>query len=310
MTMKTVQEQALYLLPFDHRHSYIKDMFKFAIPLTADERLEIIDSKQLIYEGFQEALGPDIPKTQAGVLVDEEFGSSILRSASLLGVVTALSVEKSGCDEFEFEYGDAFAEHIEKFAPTYAKVLVRFNPEGEADANRRQLEKLRRLSEYCQNRGQQLMFELLVPPLRQQLETVQMDPGKFDTQLRPQLMVDAIGAIQDAGVEPRIWKVEGLTRREDCLKIVAAAKRDGRSEVDCIVLGRGANEALVESWLEVAASAPGFIGFAVGRTTFWDPVARYEAGMVTRFQAASQIAQRFRHWITLFSGQTHDAPLG
>ena len=46
-------------------------------------------------------------------------------------IITACPAEKSGQDEFDFEYGEDFARHIEAFDPTFCKVLVRYNPEGD-----------------------------------------------------------------------------------------------------------------------------------------------------------------------------------
>ncbi len=289
----------LYLLPFDHRHSYITGMCHFTPPLTAEQRAAVSESKRVIYDGFREAIETGLPKERAGILVDEEFGAEILRDAARRGYVTALSTETSGSDEFEFEYGAAFAEHIEAFAPTFAKVLVRYNPEGDAALNRRQTARLTQLSEYCRGAGQLFMFELLVPATPSQLHSVQGQKADYDLKLRPELMLATIRTLQDAGVEPDVWKIEGLARREDCERIVTVARRGGRN-VGCIVLGRGADEQKVVAWLETAASVPGFIGFAVGRTTFWDAVAGYLAHGITREEAVSRIARRYNEWASIF----------
>jgi myo-inositol catabolism protein IolC len=290
----------LYLLPFDHRHSYLMGMFRITPPLTADQTAAVIDSKRVIYEGFREALSEDVYATSAGVLVDEEFGYGILRDAARSGYVTALAVEQSGMDEFAFEYGDAFVSHIETFAPTFAKALVRYNPEGDPALNKRQISRLRRLSDFCQTAGQRFMFELLVPATDAQRQRSVGDQATYDQWMRPALTLDAIRALQDAGVEPDVWKVEGFERREDYERVVAAARRDGRGDVGCIVLGRRAEVHQVERWLETAASVPGVIGFAVGRTTYWDAVADYLARRTTRHEAAFRIALRFRKWIGIF----------
>ena len=290
----------LYLLPFDHRHSYLSGMFKFTPPLTAEQRARVTDSKRLIYEGFRLALAQGVPAAHAGILVDEEFGADLLRDAAAHGTTTAMSVESSGSDEFEFEYGDAFAAHLEAFKPSFAKVLVHYNPEGDPMLNARQLARLVRLSAWCRAHDQRLMFELLVSPTKDQLARANGDAASFDLRQRPALMAQAITLLQDAGVEPDVWKIEGLDRREDCERIVAIAQRDRRSNVSCILLGRGANEAKVIEWLSTAASVPGFIGFAVGRTSFWQPVADFESGKLTREAAAAQIAARFREWVDIF----------
>ncbi len=292
--------QPLYLLPFDHRHSYVSGMFHYEPPLTPEQHRNVADSKRVIYEGFSQSIGADAPKQSAGILVDEQFGADILRDANASGYVTALSTEKSGSEEFEFEYGPAFAEHIEAFDPTFAKVLVRYNPEGDAALNRRQTARLKQLSEYCRSANRRFMFELLVPATTTQTAAVQSDKQQYDIRLRPGLMLQSIRALQDAGVEPDVWKIEGLARSDECERIVEAAQRDGRRDVACIVLGRGADQDKVVHWLEIAAAVPGFIGFAIGRTTFWDAVADYVGGKATRQDAASRIAGRFREWVAIF----------
>ena len=292
-------DSPLYLLPFDHRHSYLTGMFHISPPLTKEQRQAVIDSKRVIYDGFREALVGGVPSDLAGILVDEEFGADILLDASRNGYVTAVSTEKSGSEEFEFEYGDAFAQHIEIFQPTFAKALVRYNPEGDSALNERQTIRLKRLSDYCRRAGQKFMFELLVPATTTQL----VGAGgltRYDRHIRPALMLETIRALQDAGVEPDIWKVEGLDSPHDCERVVETARRDGRDEVGCIVLGHGADERMVRSWLQIAASVRGFIGFAVGRTTFWSPIADFLAKKITREEAALRIARRYGEWAAIF----------
>lgn len=293
-------DKALYLLPFDHRHSYVKNLFGMTPPLSAPQTLQVIDSKRLIYEGFVQAIESGVPSDAAGVLVDEEFGADILRDARRRGFVIALSIEKSGAEEFDFEYGAEFARHIETFGPTFAKALVRYNPQGDQDLNQRQAGRLKQLSDYCRQSQRRFMFELLVPATALQLERVNGDNDTYDGELRPLLMADAIRQLQAAGVEPAVWKVEGLAQRDDCRRIVAAARCDGRDTVGCIVLGRGADAAQVRDWLATAAGVEGFIGFAVGRTTFWDAVVGWHAHTLTRADAVAQIARRLREWVDTF----------
>ena len=290
----------LYLLPFDHRHSYLAGLFRFSPPLTSDQYEEVVGSKRVIYDGFRRALDHDVPVASAGILVDEEFGGDILRNAARNGFVTALSTEKSGSEEFEFEYGTEFEEHIEEFQPTFAKALVRYNPEGDAALNQRQAIRLRQLSDYCRTSGRKFMFELLVPATAAQNDRVRVEAISYDQLVRPALVIQTILTLQDSGVEPDIWKVEGLDSRDDCERVVATARRDGRDEVGCIVLGRGADEKKVVSWLQIAASVSGFIGFAVGRTTFWDAIAGFVAKNITREEATSRIAQRYGKWAAIF----------
>jgi 5-dehydro-2-deoxygluconokinase len=294
-------DQSLYVLPFDHRGSFQSKMFGWKGTLTPEQTAEIAAAKQVIYDGFKSAVAAGVPKPKAGILVDEQFGAAVLRDATKQGFATACPAEKSGQDEFDFEYGDEFAKHIEMFNPTFCKVLVRYNPESERAMNQRQTARLKRLSDYLHSKSKsKFMFELLVPPEQGQLDALKGDKKAYDAKVRPGLMVRAIHELQDAGVEPDVWKIEGLDRREDCSHVVTAARRGGRSKVGCIILGRGEDDRKVREWLVTAAGSPGFIGFAVGRTTFWDPLVDWRAKKKTREAAVAEIARRYQEWVGIF----------
>jgi myo-inositol catabolism protein IolC len=294
-------DRALYILPFDHRGSFQKRMFGWNSPLNEAQTAAIAAAKRVIYDGFKSAVGTGVPEEKVGILVDEQFGSAILRDAAAEDIVTACPAEKSEQDEFDFEYGEDFGRHIEDFGPSFCKVLVRYNPEGDRALNRRQAARLKRLSDYlaAKNRSR-LMFELLVPAEKAQLDRLKGDRKAYDRELRSQLMVGAIEELQAAGVDPDVWKVEGLERREDCERIVAAARAGGRDRVGCIILGRGEDDTKVREWLATAAGVVGFIGFAVGRTVFWDPVADWRAKKVTREAAVGEIARRYHEFVGVF----------
>jgi len=291
----------LYILPFDHRGSFETKMFGWEGALTADQTAQIAAAKRVIYDGFIAAIANGVAKEKAGILVDEQFGAAILHDAEARGFTTACPAEKSGQEEFDFEYGDDFAAHVESFRPTFCKVLVRYNPEGDQALNRRQSARLKQLSDYLHGSSQSLfMFELLVPPEKSQLEEFKADKKAYDLELRPSLMVRAIQELQEAKVEPDVWKIEGLDRREDCASVVSVARRDGRVDVGCIVLGRGEDDKKVREWLATAASVPGFVGFAVGRTDFWEPLVGWLAKKITREDAVAEVARRYREFVDIF----------
>jgi myo-inositol catabolism protein IolC len=275
-------------------------MFQFSAPLTADQREAVTETKEVIYDGFRQALGPAVPLAAGGIVIDEEFGAAILRDAARHGYVTALSTERNRATELEFEYGAESASHIAAFRPTFVKALVRYNPEGDAAVSERQTARLKQLSDYCRTVRQRFMVELLVPPTAEQQDRVDAFERTYDLFLRPALTVQAIRTLQDAGIEPDVWMIEGLDRRSDCEHILLTARRHGRSEVGCVVLAHDAGEAQVVRWLETAASVPGFIGFAVGRATFWQAIAAYVVKQVTRQEAVSLVARRYREWVGVF----------
>jgi len=305
LNQRVLTERRLYVLPFDHRHSFQTKLFGWSGALSPEQTAQAADAKNVIYDAFKLAIGSGIPKESAGILVDEQFGRKILIDARARGYITICPTEKSGQVEFDFEYGERFAEHIEEFRPTLSKALVRYNPRGDTPLNQRQAMRLRSLSEYLHNRSSiGFMIELLVPAEKSQLEQFGGDQKAYDRRLRPRLMVEAIEQLQEAGVEPDVWKVEGLDSREDCEEVVAVARKDGRDNVGCIVLGRGEDERKVREWLATAAGVSGFIGFAVGRTSFWNPLVKWRAKEIRREEAVYAIARRYCEFAKMFDGHS------
>jgi myo-inositol catabolism protein IolC len=293
----------LFILAFDHRGSFQKKFFGVTGEPTAQEVERISDAKHVIFEGFLRALDEGADRTSAGLLVDEQFGAAIARTAKADGLILAMPVEKSGQDEFDFEYGDEYGKHIEEFDPVFTKVLVRYNPTGDGAMNERQTERLRELSDWLHERGRKFLFELLVPPTKEQLATVSDDPDRFDKELRPQLMLAAIAELQQSGVEPDVWKIEGIDRREDCEAIATQTRMGGRDAVACVVLGRGADEAAVDHWLRTGTGVPGYIGFAIGRTIWWNPLKEFVDGTATREDAAASISANYRRFVGVYTGR-------
>jgi 5-dehydro-2-deoxygluconokinase len=213
-----------------------------------------------------------------------------------------MPVEKSGQDEFDFEHGEDYPLHIEQFDPSLVKVLVRYNPEGDVMMNKRQLERLRGLSDYLQSIRKPFLFELLVPPTPKQLSALGELKETYDRELRPKLMVEVLRQIQDGGVEPTVWKLEGVEKPEDAKAVVGQAQRGGR-KAGVITLGRGESKEMVQKWLRVGAKIPGIIGFAVGRTIFWDPLAEFKAGKINRAVAVEKVAQNYLDFASLWMGE-------
>jgi myo-inositol catabolism protein IolC len=295
----------LYILAFDHRGSFQKKMFGIEGDPTADETARISDAKHLIYEGMVKAAesGAIDPDTE-GVLVDEQFGGDVPQQAKARGLTLAMPVEKSGQNEFDFEYGEQFGEHILKFDPDFSKVLVRYNPEDDAAVNRTQLEKLKRLADWLHENDRKFLFELLVPATDEQLASVGGDSDRYDAELRPELMRRAIEETQDFGCEVDIWKIEGVDAREDAEMLARQTRAgEGREGVVCVLLGRGASDEKVDHWLRQAAPVEGFVGFAIGRSIWWDALKGYLDGSLEREAAAEKIAENYLRFIRVYEEQ-------
>jgi 5-dehydro-2-deoxygluconokinase len=295
-------DRPLYILAFDHRGSFQKKFFGVSGEPNAEETARIVDAKTVIFEGALRALEDGASREAAGILVDEQFGADIARKAKAEGMTFAMPVEKSGQDEFDFQYGEDFGGHIEEFDPTFSKVLVRYNPEGDQEMNARQSERLKRLGDWLHANDRTFLFELLVPPEPHQVEAIGGDEERWDSEARPRLMEQAIAELQDVGVEPDIWKIEGIDRREDCETIAGQTRSGGRDGVACVVLGRGADDAKVDHWLRMGSGVPGYIGFAIGRSIWWDPLKGYVDGSVAREDATSRISANYRRFIDVYHG--------
>ena len=189
---------------------------------------------------------------------------------------------------------------------------MRYNPEGDATLNRRQADRLKRLSGYLHDKSaSRLMFELLVPPEKAELEEVGGDRKAYDHELRPRLMVRAIHELQDAGVEPDLWKIEGLDARTDCGKVVEAARRGGRDKVSCIVLGRGEDDQKVREWLSHGGRGAGFHRICGRPDGVLGSLVGWRAGKSTREAAVAEVARRYREFVDVFEkGAPREAASG
>jgi myo-inositol catabolism protein IolC len=291
----------LYILAFDHRGSFQKKMFGIQGDPTPEETEHIADAKRLIFEGMELAVQRGVDASATGVLVDEQFGSDIPKRAKEQNLVLAMPVEKSGQDEFDFQFGEEFGEHIASYDVDFAKVLVRYNPEGDAEMNERQLGRLKRLADWLHANDRKFLFELLVPAEPAQLESVGGDTDRYDAELRPKLMKQAIKNIQEYGIEVDVWKIEGVDAREDAEALAEQTRSgEGREGVVCVLLGRGASDEKVDQWLRVAAPVEGFVGFAIGRSIWWDALKGFLDGDLQRGAASERISDKYLRFVRVY----------
>jgi len=307
--MQLGYEKKLYILAFDHRGSFQKKFFGIEGEPDPEQTAMIADAKHLIFEGMQRAVAGGADASVTGVLVDEQFGGSVPEEARAQGLKLAMPAERSGQNMFDFQYEDQFGEHIESFDPDFTKVLVRYNPDGNGEENSEQLTKLKRLSDWLHAHDRKFLFELLVPAETAQLQAMEGSTERYDAELRPQLMRRAIAEIQDAGIEVDIWKIEGVDERSDCEMLSAQARSGGRDGVVCVVLGRGADDAKVDHWLAQAAPVEGFVGFAIGRSIWWNPLKEYVDGKIERSTGAAQIAENYLRFVKVYERAEGKAPV-
>ncbi len=261
----------LFILPFDHRGTFEKAGFS----AKGETGKDISSIKQIIYEAFKKSL--DTVENGA-ILVDEQYGDAILKDAKEKGYTILLTIEKSGEEDFVFEYSEDFRSHIQKYEPNFAKVLIKVE-NGISDLTKNNLKKL---SDFCHLENIKLMVEIV-------------SNGNLD------LILKTISELQNVKVEPDVWKIEGMENELDYSQIVEEARRNGRDKVSIVILGRGESKELVEKWIKTGSKTPGVIGFAIGRTVFWEPLMQFKDGKITREEAVNKISENYIYFYNLFN---------
>lgn len=294
-------EDPLLIMAMDHRESFGRSLFGVTGDKPDHGQVAAMEAaKRLIYAGLAAARAR-LPGGHAGVLVDERYGLPVIEAAHSDGVVLAVPVEHSGREWFELEWGEDWTEHVTAVQPDFAKVLVRDNPAFPADRRQQQLRALRQVSDGLSALGVSLIYELLVPATDGQLAAAGGSAASYDRELRPGLVRQVIADNQAAGVEPAIWKVEGLETADAAREIVTQIRAGGRGDVRAIVLGRDAPAERLDHWLEVAAPVDGFVGFAIGRSIWEEPIADHNHGKASDAETVAEIAERYlgfarRYW--------------
>lgn len=265
----------LFILPFDHRSSFAK-MFGF-VNLSQKEKDYISSAKFIIYEAFKKAITQGVSKDESAILVDEEYGDKVLKEAKNQGFTTILTTERSGMSTFDFEYGESFGSHIEKYKPTFVKALIRYMPNADWT-------KLKILSDYCHAHGYKFLLEVL-------------SGASISNAI---VIIPIITNLRQYNIEPDVWKLEGMENKVDYIKVVEKIKEGERTNVGLVILGRGENKEKVEEWINAGKEVKGVIGFAVGRTVFWEPLVNFKNGKISKEETISQIANNFKHFYDIF----------
>ncbi len=291
----------LYILAFDHRGTLTKGLLGVeGRQPTVDEASRVSSMKDIIFDGFIEAKNSGISGGDPAILVDETFGLQVQQKAKEMGIKYAAPVEKSGQKVFDFEYGDAFGEKIIEVDADFIKILVRWNPNDDIETREVQGKRIKILSDWIEENERKFLLEFLVPATDEQLESVDGDQSRYDSEIRPKLAVQVVEEMREKGADPDIWKIEGLDTKEDCEKVATSIKDGGREDVVAVVLGRGANDEKVNQWLRAGSSVDGYKGFAIGRSIFWNSLKGWHEDQKSREEAVSEIAESYLSFISVY----------
>ncbi len=293
----------LYILAFDHRGTITKGLLGVeGREPTQDEANKVSELKQIIFDGFLKANESGITGGDPAILVDETFGLEVQQKAKELNIKFAAPVEKSGQKIFDFEYGENFGEKIHEIGADFIKILVRWNPDDERGSRETQGERIKKLSDWIVENQKKFLLEFLVPPTEEQLQRVDGNQERYDSEVRPGLAVKVVEEMRERGADPDIWKIEGLDKKEDCEKVSFAIRDRDREDVIAVVLGRGANNEKVNEWLSAGANIEGYKGFAIGRSIFWESLKNWVSEDLSREEAVDEISESYRNFISVYKG--------
>lgn len=278
--------ESLLILAVDQRPWLTKALYGHTDEATSDQRAAITEGKHVVLDGLLQAT-TERDGLDAGILVDAELGPGVPERAKAARIPLALPIEVGGLEVYQTEPTDLEA-YLRRYQPDYTKVLVRYNVEGRTDDNKIQLARLREAADAAHACGTQFLFEILVPATADQLSQVDGDVQRYDHELRPELILRGMKEIS-AEVDVDVWKVEHLGAAANYREAADLAAEHGAT---CILLGANAAEETVSDWLATAAEN-GFIGFAIGRSIWWDAMRDYLAGSMTRQQAVEVIARKY-----------------
>jgi myo-inositol catabolism protein IolC len=293
-----------FVLACDHRRPHLAALLDRSDDPGPADRARIVDAKRVVADGFRTAVDGGVDPRAAGLLIDEEYGAEAARTVIAAGGNVAMPVEASGLDHFAFA-DPGILDRVLAIGPRWVKALVRYNVEGDAAANDESLRGLTELRERLGRHGPGLMLEVIVPPTERQLAAAG-SPDAFARTRRPELAAAAMRALLDAGLAPELWKVEGVDEPGAAPALSEAAGTADRP-APILVLGAGASQARVDHWLRVAAATPGFAGFAVGRSLWWEAIRGLLAQRCDRATAVGVVAGNFRHAVDVYEGATGSA---
>ena len=266
----------VYMLATDHRWQWEEWCDARSIP-----RTRIPEVKRLAYDGFLRAREQSQDVRDFGaLLVDEQYGAAVLADAQQAGVNVGTPAEKAGA----FPLAWSTEPFSRALTGAFVKVLVRHRSDVEPATTEAQREKLDVLQAWCRSARKPLVLEILVAR-RDEPE------DEFEAVGRPAMLAGFIAESYRRGLAPEFWKIEGTLSTEGARTIDAAiaAHPAGRQ----IILGKAADLATIDLWFAAAAASRTAVGFAIGRSVFWEPSAAFLTGARTAESAAAGIAESY-----------------
>jgi 5-dehydro-2-deoxygluconokinase len=204
----------------------------------------------------------------------------VIAEARRDGVVVGTPAERAGA----FPLAWATEPFDRALIGAFVKVLVRFRPDDADEIRDGQWHQLDMLQAWCRRAETQLVVEVLVPRRQEPEDT-------FDGAGRPAMLADFIGESYRRGLTPQFWKIEGTPAADGARTIDRAIA--AQPQCRQIILGKAADIATIERWFAAAHNSATAVGFAIGRSVFWEPSTAFLAGSMTAAEAAANICANY-----------------
>jgi 5-dehydro-2-deoxygluconokinase len=268
--------ECVYMLAADHRWQWEEWCDARSIP-----RTRIPEAKRVALEGFLRARDRSPEVRQSGaLLIDEQYASPVIADAVKAGVTVGTPAEQPGV----FPLAWSTEPFSLALTGSFVKVLVRDRSDDDAAIREGQFEKLDVLQTWCRAAGKPLVVEILVAR-RDEPE------DEFEAIGRPAMLAAFIAGAYRRGLTPAFWKIEGTLSAEGAGTIDRAIA--GHPECRQIILGKAADLATIHRWFAAAAASKTAVGFAIGRSVFWEPSTAFLSGRRAAAEAADAIAENY-----------------
>ncbi|MBT3716452.1 MAG: DUF2090 domain-containing protein, partial [Deltaproteobacteria bacterium] len=273
------QKEELLILAFDHRNQFEDSCRENDLPLDL-----IPTFKEEVHKGFQKVQESTKNKGLA-ILIDPEFGQTILNNSADANYVIGVPIEKAGAFPLSWlKDGSLYQQLLERPAGWFVKVLWHFHTQMSTEEKKVQLSQLRKLNEVCTALKRKLMIELIIPK---------------DFPETGSSLGEAMSEVYQAGISPFWWKITALDTEKEWQTMTATLDKYD-PDVGVIILGKNAPIEQFKTWFSVARSTPHTCGFAIGRSIFWEIWEQFAEGKINKPEVSEMITERYQQVIDIW----------
>jgi 5-dehydro-2-deoxygluconokinase len=273
VTTRKQQWDELCVFAFDHRKQLV-DMARAAGRSESD----IPRLKLLLLQGARAAAAEAGLKNNGGILADTTFGQAALNDITGQGWWIGRPIELPGSRPLRLEHGDIGSQLRGWPLEHVVKCLVFYHPKDSEVMRLEQEALITEVYQACCLSGHELLLEVILPE----------DNPDRDERYYGQIL----SRFYALGIQPDWWKLppQSPSGWQDISRIIQRHDSHCRGVV---ILGLDAPEATLKAGFAAAADTPCVKGFAVGRTIFGEPSAKWFRGELDDAQLVREVKQNF-----------------